>query len=64
MYKIIRNAGRCKLCGDIIESKYTHNFVECSCGKCSVDGGLSYLRRCGDPMFFEELSESVEVKDE
>lgn len=44
--KIIRNAIRCNLCGDEIESKSVHDFVTCSCGACSVDGGHDYLRRC------------------
>lgn len=43
---IIRNAIQCKHCGDIIESMYTHDFKQCSCGACAVDGGHEYLRRC------------------
>lgn len=43
--KIIKNAIRCKHCGDIIESKSVHDFVQCSCGKVFVDGGHEYLRR-------------------
>lgn len=43
---IIRNAIRCRLCGDEIESKHRHDFVTCKCGACSVDGGHDYLRRC------------------
>ena len=59
--KLIKNAIRCKLCGDIIESKYRHNFVTCSCGACSVDGGLDYLRRCGNPNDYEDVSEYQEI---
>ena len=59
---IIKNAIKCKKCGDIIESKYTHNFVTCSCGACSVDGGLDYLRRCGNLNDWEDLSEYKEVE--
>lgn len=56
--KILKNAIKCKTCGDIIESKSTHDFVTCSCQTCSVDGGLSYLRRCAPSReAFEELSE-------
>ncbi len=44
--KIIRNAICCNLCGNEIESKSVHDFVTCSCGACSVDGGHDYLRRC------------------
>ena len=43
---IIKNAIRCNLCGDEIESKHRHDFVTCKCGSCSVDGGHDYLRRC------------------
>ena len=44
--RIIRNAIQCRHCGDVIESKSVHDFVTCSCGACSVDGGRGYLRRC------------------
>ena len=43
---IVKNAIRCNRCGDEIESMGTHQFVTCSCGACSVDGGHEYLRRC------------------
>ena len=43
--KIIKNAIRCKICGDEIESSYRHEHVTCSCGACAVDGGHDYLRR-------------------
>lgn len=42
--KIKRNAIKCKLCGDVIESKYTWDYVKCKCGKCFVDGGKEYVR--------------------
>ena len=54
--KIIKNAIQCKKCGDIIESKYTHDFKFCSCGACAVDGGHVYLRRSGYPDNWEDLS--------
>lgn len=55
--KILKNMIRCKRCGDTIESKSTHDFVTCSCQSCSVDGGLSYLRRCAPSEdSYEELS--------
>lgn len=50
------NAIQCKLCGDVIQSKYRHDFVTCSCGACSVDGGLDYARRSGDPDLYIDLS--------
>lgn len=64
MNKIIKNAARCKTCGDVIESKNTHDFVTCSCGNLSVDGGHDYLRRGvrDGKDSFEELSVVVEKK--
>ena len=53
---ILRNAVRCKKCNSIIESKGTHNLVQCACKSVSVDGGYDYLRRVGNPEDFEELS--------
>lgn len=51
-------------CGDIIESKSVHDFVTCSCGSCSVDGGYDYLRRCGFPEDWESCSETYEDGDD
>lgn len=64
MQKIIRNAIQCRHCGEVIESRYRHDFVTCSCGACSVDGGHDYLRRCFKSNTQEEdfidLSETIE----
>lgn len=63
MRKIIRNAIKCNHCGDAIESIYRHPLVTCSCGCCSVDGGLDYLRRCFKHSQVEDyidLSETIE----
>jgi len=57
MPRIIRNAIRCKKCGDIIESKTVHDFKFCSCGSCAVDGG------CGNREDWEELSKAEKVED-
>ena len=46
MEKNQRNRVKCLLCGDIIESRYRHHLVECSCGNAFVDGGNDYWR-CG-----------------
>lgn len=43
--RIVRNMIRCNHCGEVIESKYRHNYVTCKCRCCSVDGGHDYLRR-------------------
>jgi DNA-directed RNA polymerase subunit N (RpoN/RPB10) len=61
---ITHNRIRCLKCGDIIESKHVHDFVRCSCGSVSVDGGHDYLRfgwPRGDPKdWLEELHEFSE----
>ena len=63
--RIIKNSIKCNLCGDIIVSKHTHDFVSCKCGRCSVDGGNSYLRRSYTNSMddFTELSEFEEVEE-
>lgn len=43
--KILRNRAKCLNCGEIIESKSTHDYQTCSCGSLAVDGGLDYIRR-------------------
>lgn len=56
------NKIRCTLCGDTIESKYRHNFVSCSCGRVSVDGGREY-RKISFTLLsdYEDLGEYEEV---
>ena len=64
MEKILKNMIKCKLCGDVIESKHTYDFVWCSCKSCAVDGGLSYLRRCyKEEGCYEELSETEKEEE-
>lgn len=53
---IIKNAARCKKCGDIIESKDRHDFRSCKCGAIAVDGGHEYIRRIGNLEDMENLS--------
>ena len=57
MAKIARNSAKCLVCGDVIESKHRHDFVTCSCGNLSVDGGKDYLRRCHKDDRWEDKSE-------
>ena len=65
MTKIIKNAIQCKLCGEVIESKHVHDFVQCKCGACAVDGGHDYLRMCfRDKECYIDLSESIEIYEE
>ena len=63
MKKIIKNSIQCKLCGDIIESTDRHNYVECKCGACAVDGGYDYLRRSfKEKDCYIELSKTEDVE--
>ena len=43
---IISNKIKCNICGDVIESTYTHDYKTCSCGRVAVDGGKEYMKRC------------------
>lgn len=55
--KISKNAVRCNECGEKIESKKPYDKVQCKCGACTIDGGISYLRRYAKPnATFTELS--------
>ena len=45
MTKIIVNKIKCNHCGDIIESKHKNDYYVCSCGACSISGGLLELNR-------------------
>jgi hypothetical protein len=42
---LIKNQAKCLKCGDVLVSRHRHDFVTCSCGALSVDGGQSYARR-------------------
>ena len=44
-YEIKKNAVQCSECGNEIESKFPYDNVRCSCGACTIDGGLCYIRR-------------------
>lgn len=61
---VVKNAARCKKCGDHIESKHCHDWVSCSCGAIFVDGGLDYLRHGGDLDAIEDLSVVRETTNE
>lgn len=59
MRKLIRNAIRCNHCGDVIESVHRHQFVQCSCARVAVDGGLEYLKRS----FTESINDYIELAE-
>lgn len=64
MKKLKRNAIQCRKCGDVIESKFTHDFKCCSCGSVGVDGGLEYARMQGDLENIIELHEFEEKEEQ
>lgn len=54
---LLKNSVRCKLCGEIIQSKHNYDHVFCRCGLVSVDGGLISPRSLGDEKDIEYLYE-------
>ena len=46
--EIYINAATCLKCNDYIRSKNKRDYVTCSCGGISVDGGSFYTKRRGD----------------
>jgi hypothetical protein len=64
-YRIKTNKVRCNGCGDVIESTHRHDFVTCTCGSISIDGGTSYFKRVfSNDETFEDLSETVRYSKE
>ena len=59
---IIENVVTCMACGDRIFSRHRHDFVTCTCGAVSVDGGQEYLRRVGD--FSNAMDHSWSLPDD
>lgn len=55
--RLVRNAARCRACGDVIESQAKNDFRACACGKIAIDGGLAEQRAFGEAHYFEDLSE-------
>lgn len=62
-FKILENKAKCNLCGDIIESKHTHDFKWCKCKSIAVDGGQSYLRRLGELENITDMSKTISYRD-
>ena len=42
---ILRNSAICNNCNQEIVSRHKHDYITCSCGRFSIDGGSSYLKR-------------------
>jgi len=48
---------RCKVCSDVIYSKYRGEYVTCKCGAISIDQTPEYTRGIGDYSNFEFLDD-------
>ena len=57
--KLLRHRIQCLSCGEIIESRWGHDFRFCHCRKIYVDGGLS-CPRIGWSGPFRDMSEYEE----
>lgn len=51
---------RCLSCKEVLQSTYRHDFVTCSCGRLSVDGGSDYTRLLGHASDRELVKENHE----
>lgn len=68
--RILQNKAQCLICGQVIESTHVHDYVTCSCGNLSVDGGNYYLKRSIKKMnewkdtsvFYEETLEEKSLR--
>ena len=60
---LTRNAVKCLVCNSVSESKYQHNYVQCSCpNEVATDGGLIYQRYMAKDLdLVENLCEYVEM---
>jgi len=70
-YKIIKNSIKCKICGQVLESKSRHDFQACKCFNesggtkgCFCDGGNDYIRIGGNLEEIENLSITRPYTDE
>lgn len=61
---ILRNSARCETCGEELVSIGHHDFVTCSCGNLSVDGGRRYLKRYFVGPFTETSYQVPDEEDE
>lgn len=42
---LTRNAVKCLVCGEVLESKHRHHYTQCKCpNQAACDGGLDYQR--------------------
>lgn len=62
MNLLIKHAIKCKKCGDIIESQSIGDTKKCSCGACTVSGGVIYPKiYAANFDDYDDLSERCDV---
>ena len=63
---LTRNAVKCLVCNSVLESRYRHDYAQCSCpNEVATDGGLDYQRiSAKDLDLIENLCEYVEMTDD
>lgn len=49
---------KCKICGFVIKSQHRHDFKQCGCKSCFIDGGTDYCRVGGEPLDMEWTEET------
>jgi hypothetical protein len=49
------NIAKCPVCEDMLYSKYRHDYMVCLCGDTMIDGGRSYFRSYGTPIYLKTL---------
>lgn len=63
--QIIYSTATCKKCGDVLVSRYTHDYVMCSCdNKTMLDGGTDYQRFGGKDIRLVDLSGTIYLTDD
>lgn len=60
---LLLNKAMCDNCHEVVRSKHGHDFVTCSCGNLSVDGGMDYCKRNFGEHGFTELSMYADEDD-
>ena len=58
---ILSNKCQCRLCGDIIESRFKTDLKYCECGSIYIDGGKDCLKRCINLADVIEMSDYYEL---
>ena len=65
MKKTIKNSVKCKMCGQVIESKHITDYIACACGAVAVSGGAVLNRKhCLSKDQYIDLSECREFTKE